>query len=421
MMILNYKKAFQMLCVAAALSPALFSCSDKTNDDPIDPSPAKKSGYVFSLRAQGDAESSADYVWKFDSLAQLMTGEISVVGKGIEQPGWCYYFGLSNTLFSINYGDEGTKGYTFDATGKISEKGQFYVDRLDCMGVANDSMLIGVGAPWGGGSIESEFMIINSNKVSITNRKFHPFYQMNGKDTLNRWPTGAIVRDNKIFVPFYPLHGVTWDTPIMDTAYVNIYDYPSLNYVSTIKDSRTAPIGTYGSIPSIIKVDNGDIYAISTASYAAGYTKLGKPSGILRIKNGQSTFDPDYFFNFESSTVQGKLMSVFNIGNGKALVRYFPKALDAPAIQWAGLMHYAPLCKLAIVDLANKTITPVTSLPDHGGEYGGQLLVENGKAYKCITSATETRIYAIDLTTGVAQKGALVKGLEMPAIYKVTY
>jgi hypothetical protein len=420
-MILNYKKVFYTLGLAAALSPVMFSCSDKDDETPVDPTPSKKTGYVFSLRAQGDAESSADYVWKFDSLSQLMTGEISIVGKGVEQPGWSYYFGLANTLFAINYGDEGTRGYSLDANGKLAEKGQFYVDRLDCMGVANDSMLIGVGAPWGGGSVESEFMIINSNKVAIANRKFHQFYQMNGKDTLNRWPSGAIVRDNKIFVPFYPLNGVSWETPIMDTAYVNIYEYPSLNFVTTIKDSRTAPIGMYGSVPSILKTDNGDIYAISTASYAAGYTKLGKQSGILRIKNGQTTFDPDYFFNFETSTVQGKLLSAFYVGNGKALVRYFPKELDKASIRWDGLFFQKPMCRLAIVDLANKTILPVTNLPDHGGEYGGQLLIENGKAYKCITSATENRIYAIDLATGAAQKGALVKGLEMPAIYKVTY
>lgn len=418
----DYKRLIYNIGIAAITGFVSISCSEKDSETQVDPTPSpKKTGYVFSLRAQGDGDNSSDYVWKVDSLSQLMKGEISVEGKGIEQAGWSYYFGLSNTLFSINYGDEGTKGYGLDANGAIKEKGSFYVDRLDCMGYANDSIIVGIGAPWGGGSVESEFMLINTNRISISNRKFHPFFQMNGKDTLNRWPTGAIVRDNKIFVPFYPLHGVTWQTPIMDTAYINIYDYPSLDYVTTIKDSRTAPIGTYGSIPSIIKVDNGDIYTISTASYAAGYTKLGNPSGILRIKNGQNTFDSDYFLNFENSSVQGKLMSIFSIGSGKALVRYFPKALDAVAIKWGGLMYYAPICKLAILDLASQTITPVTNLPDHGGEYGGQLLVEDGKAYKCITSATETRIYAINLTTGVAEKGALVKGLEMPAIYKVTY
>lgn len=379
-------------------------------------------GYLFSMRVL-TADGTADFVWKFDSLAELMSGEIDVEGKGIEQAGWNYYFGLSNALFSVNYGDEGTIAYDLDPQGKIREKGSFFAERLDCMGVADEQHIVGVGAPWGGGSVDCEFMVINADNVAISNRRFLPFFQIAAGDTLNRWPTGATVRDGKVFVPFYPLDGESWETPLMDSAYMNVYSYPEFNYLATLTDGRAAPIGMYGSQPCIMKTENGDIYTVSTGSYASGYTQTGSPSGILRIKNGSTNFDDSYFFNIEESPLAGRLIFGDYLGNGKALVRYIAKSLDdAQQIVWAATDDTKSCFKVAIIDLISQTVTPI-NIPLHGGEWTRQIYVEDGKIYHSFTfpEQGETRIYQIDINTGQAVKGALVKGSTIPLIYKVRY
>ena len=74
-----------------------------------------------------------------------------------------------------------------------------------------------------------------------------------------------------------------------------------------IYDERTSPIGVNGHSTGIEQTENGDIYSFSTSALSAGFTLATKPSGILRIKNGETEFDQDYFFNVEEATNGGSL------------------------------------------------------------------------------------------------------------------
>lgn len=381
-----------------------------------DESPSNVTGaYSLALRVPV-TDGTADYILQTNSL---MDGEISAVGNGIEQPGWCYYMRSNNSLFSINYGDEGTRAYVMNSSGTLQEKGTFWVDRLDCTGDFDDSHVFGVGAPWGGGTFDCEIMIIDADKVAITSRKTDQIYRSSVKDSLNKWPSGAVGNGNNIFLAFYPVVGATWETPITDTAYMTIYEYPSLKYVKTIKDTRTGPIGIYGSQPCIFKTENGDIYTFSSNSIAYGQSKAGKPSGILRVKNGATEFDQDYFFDFETKFGKRLVMGAY-LGGGKALVRYISVTDDNATTPggWAGFSLQNYFFDMAIVDLASQTMTPVQGLPKHAGGFCRNVFTENGKAYISIVSATEARIYEIDPISSTAKKGALIKGNEVPFIYK---
>ncbi|UCS94010.1 DUF4374 domain-containing protein [Echinicola marina] len=154
---------------------------------------------------------------------------------------------------------------------------------------------------------------------------------------------------------------------------------------------------------------------------SAGYTKVDKPSGILRIKSGEDEFDEDYFFDIENSELQGRLVFGSYIGGNRAIIRYMPKELDNDQEIWGALNDAKVHFKMAIVDLKSKEITPITNLPDHGGEWTRQLFIEDGVVYHSFTTETETRIYAIDLATGEAEAGAVVEGATVPLIYKLDY
>jgi hypothetical protein len=377
--------------------------------------------YVLSLRTQGSSGTTTDYLLTADTISRDYK-TISSTGNGIEQLAWCYFGSTGKTVFSFSYGTNNVGiGYGVQDGGGLYEKGRISFERMDCFGKGDDSTLIAIGAPWGGGSYDCQIQLIDANRISIKKKKLTPLYMRDKSDALNKWPTSIIVNDNKLYVSFYPLDGALWTTDLTDTAYVTIYSYPGLDSLTTIKDTRTGPIGYYGNQVNMIKAENGDIYTFSPSSFASGYTQVTKKSGILRIKNGQQIFDPSYFFDVETASGGAKLLSATYAGNGLLVARMQMPDTDDVSKQWNAFDVTIPICQVAIIDLNNKTVTHVKDIPQHGGQYGSQGLVENGKVYLSVTSATagEARIYEVDPLTATAVKAAKIEGLEIPAIYKI--
>lgn len=377
--------------------------------------------YVLALRTQGSGNSTTDYLLTANSIS---TGyqTISSTGNGIEQLAWCYFGTTGNTVMSFSYGTNNVGiGYGLAEGGRLYEKGRISFERMDCFGKGDDSTLIAIGAPWGGGSYDCQLQLIDTRNIRIKKKKLTPLYMRDASDALNKWPTSIVVNDNKMYVSFYPLDGVSWSTDLTDTAYVAIYSYPELDSIAIIKDTRTGPIGYYGNQVNMIKTENGDIYTFSPCSLSSGYTQATKKSGILRINSGQTAFDPSWFFDVETASGDAKLLSATYAGSG-LLVARMQKAGTDTAIGWGTFDVENPICQVAIIDLNNKTVKIVTDIPDHGGQYGSQGLLEDGKVYVSVTStiAGESRIYAVDPLTATATKAAKIQGLEVPAIYKLT-
>lgn len=374
--------------------------------------------YVVALRTQG-ASGTSDYLLVQDTINNE-SATITATGRGVEQLGWCYFASVGKTIFSFSYGmNNKSVAYELNANGQLTEKGSFAFERIDCIGQTGDKTIIGIGAPWGGGSYDCEIQLIDADFVGITARKKTPIYRMSENDTLNKWPTDIAVQNDKMYVSFYPLHGTTWATPLTDTAYVAVYSYPALEPITILKDARTGPIGYYGSQSSLIADNNGDIYTISPNSLAAGYTQSTKKSGILRIKKGATGFDPDYYFDVETASGGAKLLTATYAGNGKLVGRVVKPGADTT--MWNAFDVSIPICKLVVIDLNAKTVTDVSNVPDHGGEYRTHGFVENGKVYMSITSSTEgeTRVYEIDPATATGKKAAKIEGIEAPAIFKL--
>lgn len=72
-----------------------------------------------------------------------------------------------------------------------------------------------------------------------------------------------------------------------------------------------------------------------------------------------------------------------------------------------------------LIDLEAKTVEDVSGVPLHGGQYALPILVENGKAYVNISTATDAHIYEIDPATKAGTKGAEIKALEAKGIFKL--
>lgn len=392
------------------LSAVTFSCS---SDDaaPVE-NPADVS-YVLAYQTT-DFDT---YIWQFESTDELLSGEINMVGKGIEQAASAGV-PVANTFFALTGENEGSVGYYLNSDGILAKSKNVFTGDTYAYGTTDDDKLILINSPWDASSTQNELILYDPATASITNRVYDDFAISNGHFL---WPTSVNVSGNRVFVSTFE-RDAAWKL-YNENAVVKVYEYPSLKYVKTITDTRTTAIGQYYTNTGMVQTESGDIYTFSSNSRTAGYAATASHSGILRIKKGQSEFDTTYFFDIEASTLKGKVLSAYPVGGEKVLINYMPADIDADQGNWSFLNYGTFKFKSAILDLSSKAITPVTGLPDHAGDnyYGfGSAFTENGKTYKSFVTNDEGRVYQIDVNTGAAVKGALITGgVNLPAITKL--
>ncbi len=392
------------LLLAVVLSTV--SCID--DDD----TQVQEGSYLVSLRTQ-ISDGTADYLLTSNDL---MNDTLTAEGQGIELSGWNYCASYEGAYFTLDYGLTECSGYTM-VDGQLQYQGKFAFERIDLLAPLTESVFLGIGAPWGGGSFDCQIQKINIADIAIDETVNHPIFVSfdDEGNQLNAWPTAAYLEDDKLFISFYPLNGSSWETPNTDTAYVSVFSYPEIEYIKTFKDSRTSPVGYYASQPSILETENGDHYTLSSSSFLAGFTQATKPSGVLRIKAGATEFDPEYFFNVEATGY--KVLSGVYTGDGKVVARVSAVEDDIVDYVWGAFSAVTPSLYVAILDLNAKTVTLVEDVPMHGGQYQTPNLIENGKVYISVNDSTEAYIYRVDPATASAEKGAQIIGNELQAIF----
>ncbi|WP_420583374.1 DUF4374 domain-containing protein [Reichenbachiella sp.] len=389
------------------------SCDDDENEEVEE---GLSSKYVTSLRIAVSEDETADYYLAVDDL---MSGEITAEGQGTELIGWNYYGDFGGTYFAFGYDLNECIGFK-EESGKLLQEGKFVFERMDMMSSLDDENFLAIGAPWGGGSFDCQLQVVNVEDIAIHKNVKHPIYESYDAEgeQLNAWPTGIFRDADKVFVSFYPLHGVSWATPTTDSAFVSVYSYPDLEYIKTIKDIRVGPIGYYGGSPAILENETGDHFTISGGSKVTGFTQVTKPSGILKINAGEDEFDANYHFDVEASGY--KAISGAYAGNDLVVARVISTTLDEQASessQWAAFGVSTPILNIAVLDLENETVTIVDDVPMHGGQYQTPYLVEDGKVYISVNDGSETYVYQVDAATATATKGAKIIGNQLQSIF----
>lgn len=410
------KEFLWMPAFAAAMILTASSCSnDKKNLNPDDVVNEDNSTFVIAVTAEGTAGEATDYVLQ---SKDLMTGLITPVGQGIEQKSYRMYEVVGKTLLSITYqGTNIVPGYALNDKGILTKKnGEFSILRLHARGVVDENRLFGMFVPRDG-SAEATFYEINASNMRVDKQaKINVFEAANnGKE----WAYFNDVRlvGNKVFAPFFQIRNSSFDTEYADSAYLAIYSYPELKLEKVIKDERTGTLGRYASNDVLAITESGDVYTYSAAgAIAAGNVPSAKPSGILRIKNGTSDFDKDYFFNIETATGGYKLCAMKYIGGGKALAQIFSFKDHVAGDKWTNRD-----CRLAIIDFSTKAITDVAGVPLHTGgslQYG--CVIDKTEAYLQVQNGEGIHMYKVDLATAKGTKGAKVQGKAVMGLFKMT-
>lgn len=396
---MNTIKQLFKTSVFAALAITAVSCSkDKTGNTTT----VGDKVYALGLGVT-TSTATTNYVLQ---TSDLMTGTISLTNNGILQDGYRdYFFGGTGTFYSVGgLGVTNVNTYTLDASSKLTGKTGLTFEQaaVDFKDDGTAKTIVGVSIPTSATvGLNAEFFTVDiaSNalvaKVNVPMNSIHPSAQ--------DWflHTGMQVRGAQFFQTFYPINNATYKTLNTDTNYVAIYSYPGFVLSKVIKDTRTGPSGSFGTMSGIFQTENGDLYTVSHEGY--GYSQSTKPAGILKITAGTTEFDQTYFFNTATATNGGKIVHAKYIGSNKLFAEITTDSNVGSQWTDTGL-------KFAIVDLVNQTITAVSGTPTFTGNGGRSLaaVVDEGKVYAAATVNGVCNIYQIDVATATCTKGAVI-------------
>ena len=187
-------------------------------------------------------------------------------------------------------------------------------------------------------------------------------------------------------------------------AQVLIIDLANGNTITSATDNRSTFAGSPIDPKSMFFDENGDLYIFCQASYGS---QADPKCGFLRIRNGQTNFDPSYFFNIADHNLAyipgGRIRNFHHmqyVGNG---ILY--STGNVYALSFLGDFADKTFASFK-VDLINKSITKL-ALPYSNGYAGGVLAYQN-KIYWGLATVDGVGIYSYDPGTNIASADPIV-------------
>lgn len=448
------------LCAGGTLT----SCSD--NDNGNDNQPEGTPGisrYVIAASAD-----DAAYLVTSESLDE---GSVTIMNNGTETESGSYWvFYGERYLFSLQYNDgaAGT-GFSFKLNGTsatVEQHRAYTFNRVTTVGTWGDNIIT---ASTNDGSREQDaegnyakymqfnYLNVNTGNTTTGTRiaenflgngeivSFAGFVETGGRLYTSVIPMGMShygvnTFPDKITDPELVATsdggqgsgqytaGQIPATQYPDSAFIAIYSGDSFDETPVI--ARTGKVGFACGrnrsqyYQTIWTADNGDLYVFSpgygrTATSTADLKKVtGQlPSGVVRIKAGETTFDPDYYYNLEAQGTGHPMFRCWHITEDYFLLQMYSEGTMSG--------KNAPVAELAIFKGESGVLTPVTNgLPAQKDISSlGVPYCENGVAYIPVvtTDGSSPALYRIDPATASATKGlTIVTNDNVSAVGKLT-
>lgn len=254
----------------------------------------------------------------------------------------------------------------------------------------------------------SKLIIFNPSTMRITNEVSLSTVTSKFPVATRTYYLDMLERDDKLYM------GVHYENnfaPVNDSAYVAVIDLTTNSVEKILSDGRTGMVfGGQTSNAGMVLDANGDIYVQALGTTNAGGTGQ---SGVLRIKNGETEFDADYFFNLEDA-VGNICYGIYHTANG----RTFTANVQDEADFWE-FSTGQPQFKYVEIDL--KEQTSKGAVPGLPTTYGSRRMImyEMGDQSLLFSIATndENAVYEFDLSSNTASlyftsTGGYLTGLE---------
>lgn len=338
----NVYNLFFIVCFAL-----MFSCSKDESID--DPTTSEEEAEYYSLGVQ--IPDGASYSLSTDDL---MTGNISPVGNGVEIPG-NEFIQSGNYFYFFSRGEKKFFQYEMHADGSVTETAsllvsEYITDRAYSRNLIDENTIL-VMDPIQWGEPEIKWFTIKIPEFEVSNSGVYSIPTI-AKDNGENWKANlgtAVVHGNKLVMPtvYYDFDG----NYAPGTRSV-VLDYPSMDNETLIESDISTGENAY--INNLLAhTDNGDLYI----GYLRGF--YGTPTDddvngyILRINAGETDFDDSYFFDL--SAEMGEPTQVMQLdaleGNWAMGMLFNPNDIGEYSNLDNDHYYYAK------VDLANQSIT----------------------------------------------------------------
>lgn len=224
-------------------------------------------------------------------------------------------------------------------------------------------------------------------------------------------PGVVLYRNGKLYVAcLQTSDGYTSSHP----AQLLIIDLANNNQVTSITDQRSTYASNASSAGSMFFDENGDLYVLCMGSW--GFVP-GQKCGFLRVRNGETKFDPGYFFNITDyviANIPGDHLDylhrmayagsgiVYGTGNIPALMSNPP---DYVRDKTFGAFR---------LDINNQVMAKL-DIPYSNG-YAACVMPYENKVYYGMSTNTGVGIYSFDPATNTASTGTVVTTQGDPSI-----
>ena len=392
------------------------ACSDDENDGP-----ATAGGEVhYFLGIEAATDPATDVLSPATALEE---GIISPVNNGFEQPAWMTFFQGYNQIFTTGY-TSAPEFISYELIdGELTKGESFFTDLgIYALSVLDDEKMVLIGSARSGQSAKKIYLV-NTTTMSIE-KTIETDFGNDPENGLLGFPVDVAVRDGKLFAAYMVMaDDGSFATTNSNRAEIAVFSYPELAFEKIITDDRASNIGRYYTLNALETDEVGNIYTFSSSSLACGFLPVPENnSAVLRIKLGETDFDPSYYIDFETLSGGYKINDMYYVADGKAVVRVVKEDEANEDYKWATYspVSETPILETGILDLNAQTFTLLANVPKAGGGWNSAVMVEDKKLYLGVSNRSYAGIYIIDVESGIATEGAQIDGNYAKAILSLT-
>ena len=352
-----------------------------------------------------DLEAQSFYPMHFVDNAESSTEDIEDAQELLSSGGSIPVMTKDDFLYVNDWSGSTFNKYSVNSEGVLVEEGK--LPNLGSNGnalfdfVDENTLLMTSKQTWPSDGVYSYQLIdINSMTQESTGTIELPIQGTATLEYSYMWANDYIMFEDNLYIPFVEVDAA--DDILYDEAYVAVYN-SNFEYVKTITTPKTANLAT-GQIVSSAIDESGDLY-LSSSNISIYAHNSSLPSGIVRIKSGETDFDEDYFIDITEATGYDSYGMLY-VGDGKAIVSVYNSDLRESSDYY---LEYH------LVDLSAKTLTKLDMPLGTGGYYGGRrsmALLSNGNAAIMLNHEGGSSIYIYDNTTGSISEGTSYTGAD---------
>jgi len=205
----------------------------------------------------------------------------------------------------------------------------------------------------------------------------------------------------------YHQHTGASDYTTSDTLYVAALAGRDMKSLRTAKDTRSTYPGGINTIQSYSFHDEQRNFYFMTCPGVAMGNRPDVPTGIMRIKAGETAPDSSYFLNISSSIIGNHGYGLWYLGDNQCIIRTERQDLFRDFSDH----HRVAQFEFFLLDVAKGAVLRKLELPLDKGTRRECVLVVNGKAYIAVNSSTEGNyIWIYDIAKGSLRKGLRLSG-----------